>query len=137
MCASHEKDEENLGLEIEEKLSLDFDRLFNGVEHEVNKLDLTKDHKALVIATQQTLTLMDAVKIFARRCDKKIASYDVWICDCCMVQTEFMKLYPLIPQFAGDCYQPNLSARKLSAGIIANKLQNLELEGMKKYMAKD
>ena len=137
MCASHEKDEENLGLEIEEKLSVDFDRLFNGVEHEVNKLDLTKDHKALVIATQQTLTLMDAVKIFARRCDKKIASYDVWICDCCMVQTEFMKLYPLIPQFAGDCYQPNLSARKLSAGIIANKLQNLELEGMKKYMAKD
>lgn len=137
MCASHEKDEENLGLEIEEKLSLDFDRLFNGVEHEVNKLDLTKDHKALVIATQQTLTLMDAVKIFARRCDKKIASYDVWICDCCMVQTEFMKLYPLIPQFAGDCYQPNLSARKLSAGIIANKLQNLELEGMKRYMIND
>ncbi|MBD5302297.1 MAG: hypothetical protein HDS16_04790 [Bacteroides sp.] len=132
-----EKDEENLGLEIEEKLSVDFYRLFNGVEHEVNKLSLTQEHKTLVIATQQALTLMDAVKIYARRCDKKIASYDVWVCDCCMVQTDFMKLYPLIPLFAGDCYQPNISARKLSAGIIANKLQDLELAGMKRYLIKD
>ena len=137
MSTTSEKDEQETGLEIEEKLSVDFDRLFNGVEHEVNKLDLTKEHKALVIATQQALTLMDAVKIYARRCDKKIASYDVWVCDCCMVQTHFMKLYLLIPQFAGDCYQPNLNARKLSAGIIANKLQDLELEGMKRYMIKD
>ncbi|MBD5223880.1 MAG: hypothetical protein HDS71_07535 [Bacteroidales bacterium] len=132
-----EKDEENLGLEIEEKLSVDFYRLFNGVEHEVNKLNLTQEHKTLVIATQQALTLMDAVKIYARRCDKKIASYDVWVCDCCMVQTDFMKLYPLIPLFAGDCYQPNINARKLSAGIIANKLQDLELAGMKRYLIKD
>lgn len=136
MGAAHERGEQMLGLEIEETLSEDFDRLFNGVEHEVNKLDLTKDHKALVIATQQALTLMDAVKIFAKRCDKKIASYDVWICDCCMVQTDFLKLYPLIPLFAGDCYQHNLSARKLSAGIIANKLQDLELKGMERYMMK-
>lgn len=136
MGAVHERGEQVMGLEIEESLSVDFDRLFNGVEHEVNKLDLVKDHKALVIATQQALTLMDAVKIYARRCDKKIASYDVWICDCCMVQTEFLKLYTLIPQFAGDCYQPNLNARKLSAGIIANKLQNLELKGMERYMMK-
>lgn len=137
MGTVHERGEQETGLEIEEKLSVDFDRLFNGVEHEVNKLDLNKEHKALVIATQQALTLMDAVKIYARRCDRKIASYDVWVCDCCMVQTDFMKLYPLIPQFAGDCYQPNLNARKLSAGIIANKLQELELEGMKRYMIND
>lgn len=137
MDAKHEKDETDLGTEIEEALSADFDRLFNGVEHEVNKLDLSEGHKTLVIATQQALTLMDAVKIYARRCDKTLESYDVWICDCCMVQTEFLKIYPLIPQFAGDCYQPNLNARKLSAGIIANKLQNLELEGMKRYMMKD
>ncbi|MDE7180064.1 MAG: hypothetical protein K2N88_02560 [Muribaculaceae bacterium] len=137
MTSTSERDEQETGLEIEEKLSVDFNRLFNGVEHEVNKLGLSKEHKMLVIATQQALTLMDAVKIYARRCDKKIASYDVWVCDCCMVQTDFMKLYPLIPQFAGDCYQPNLNARKLSAGIIANKLQDLELEGMKRYMIKD
>lgn len=132
--SDHEKKETNTGLEIEEKLSADFDRLFNGVELEVNRLKLKREHKTLVIATQQALTLMDAVKIFARRCDKKIASYDVWVCDCCMVMTEFMKLYPLIPEFAGDCYQPDLDARKLSAGIIANKLHDLELESMEEYM---
>ena len=75
-----------------------------------------------MIAVQQALTLMDAVKAYARWCDKKIASFGVWVCDCCMVQTEFLKLYPLIPLFAGDCYNPDSQARTLTAQIIVNKL---------------
>lgn len=133
MCGVHERNEQELGLEIEERLSADFERMLNGVELEVNKLKLDSSYKPLVIATQQALTLMDAVKIYARSCDRKIAEFNVWICDCCMVQTEFMALYPLVPMFAGDAYQPNLTARKLSAGIIANRLASLDLEGMKEY----
>ena len=123
-----ENSETDHGLRIEDSFRDDFGKLLNGIEIEVNKLDLIKSHKSLVIAVQQALTLMDAVKIYARWCDSQIASYDVWVCDCCVVQTEFLKLYPIIPEFAGDCYQPDIEARRLTAGILANRLRSIRLE---------
>lgn len=122
-----ERDEIEHGLRFEEAFRADFERLTNGIELEVNKLDLTYDHRLLVVAVQQALTLMDAVKIYARWCDSEIAKFDVWVCDCCMVQTEFMKLYDLVPQFAGDCYQLDIEARKLTAGILVNRLKGMKL----------
>ena len=122
-----ERNETDHGLRFEERFGEDFRRLTNGIEIEVNKLDLTHDHRLLVIAVQQALTLMDAVKIYARWCDREIAGFGVWVCDCCMVQTEFLKLYPLIPQFAGDCYQPGINARKLTASILVNRLKEMPL----------
>lgn len=122
-----EINETNGGLRFEEKFKADFGRLLNGIELEVNKLDLNADHRLLVIAVQQAMTLMDAVKVYARRCDKQMADMGVWVCDCCMVQTEFLKLFPLMPQFAGDCYQGVIEARRLSSGILANRLTAMRL----------
>lgn len=122
-----EQDETMRGEMFEESFADDFNKLFTGLEHEVNKLDRTPEHKSLVIAVQQTLTLMDAVKQYARWCDKQISMHGVWVCDCCMVQTEFLKLYPIIPQFAGDCYQPDLPARKITVGILVNRLHQCQI----------
>lgn len=122
-----ERNETEHGLRFEEMFIDDFTRLTNGIELEVNKLGLTLNHRMLVVAVQQALTLMDAVKIYARWCDSRIASFGVWVCDCCMVQTEFMKLYDLVPQFAGDCYQPNIEARRLTAGILVNRLKGIDI----------
>lgn len=113
---------------IEENLSLDFKKLFYSLSNEVSKLGLADDHKSLVIAVQQALTLMDAVKVYARRCDREIAAMGVWVCDCCLVHTEFLKLYDIIPQFAGDCYQPDIEARRLTAGIIARRLAEMPVK---------
>lgn len=117
-----ESEEAQWAEDVENLFQADFAKLFYSLSTETSKLGLTEDHKALVIAVQQALTLMDAVKAYARWCDKKIASFGVWVCDCCMVQTEFLKLYPLIPLFAGDCYNPDSQARTLTAQIIVNKL---------------
>lgn len=117
-----ESEETRWAEEVENIFNTDFAKLYYCLSSEAGKSGLTEDYKALVVAVQQALTLMDAVKIFARWCDKQIASFGVWVCDCCMVQTEFLKLYPLIPLFAGDHYKPNLPARTLTAQIIANKL---------------
>lgn len=124
---SFERKETQIAESFEEAFSSDFDKLFHGLEHEVNKLDLTKDHKLLVIAVQQALTLMDTVKLYAEHCDAVIAGYGVWTSNYCMVQTEFLQLYPLIPQFAGDCYQPDLSTRRVAARILANRLKEYKL----------
>lgn len=127
MRSDMERNETEHGLRFEEIFIDDFNRMTNGIELEVNKLGLTPDHRMLVVAVQQALTLMDAVKIYARWCDRQIASLGIWVCDCCMVQTEFMKLYDLVPQFAGDCYQPNIEARKLTAGILVNRLKKIDI----------
>ena len=127
MSRKMEEDEAEHGLRFEERYGDDFRRLLFGIELEVNKHDLVPAHRTLVIAVQQALTLMDAVKVYARRCDSRIASFGAWVCDCCMVHTEFMKLYDIIPQFAGDCYDPCIEARKLTAGILANRLEETAL----------
>ena len=128
-----ERQEEERGLFIEDALKDDLKKLQYGLENEIAKLDLTPKSFDLVLATQQAMTLMDAVKVYARRCDKVIQSYNVWVSDCCLVLPQFMALFRLVPQFAGDCYRSDLAVRKLSAGIIANKIQTLELPEMKAY----
>lgn len=126
--SEHEAKETYNAEVFEEQFSADFDRLFNGLEMEVNRLDLTPGHRMLVIATQQALTLMDAVKIYARLCDREIKANGIWTCDCALLQDEFLQLYPLIPQFAGDCYRPDLTARQTTARILANRLQSINIK---------
>lgn len=119
-------EETERGLDFEEWFSADFDKLFNGLSNDVGKLGLTKEHAQLVIAVQQALTIMDAVSIYARRCDSTLKSrYDFHTADRCLVQSDFLKLYGLVPQFAGDCYNPDLEARRLTANILANRLQTI------------
>lgn len=106
--------------------SEDFRKLFYGLENEVGKLGLTPDYKNLVLATQQALTVMDAVKVYARKLDEKMRrEYSLFCPDCSLVQTEFLRLYGLIPQFAGDCYRPNIEARRLTANILANRVESI------------
>lgn len=114
-------------LRFEDRFRDDFSRLLNGIDLEVAKLDLTADHRMLVIAVQQALTLGDAAKAYARWCDSQMESLGVWVCDCCMVQTEFLRLCELLPQFAGDCYQPGIEARRLTSGILVNRLLAMPL----------
>lgn len=107
---------------FEDIFSDDLDRLFHGLEMEAARHSLTPGHRSLLIATNQALTIMDAVKVYARMCDRQIRDRGVWTCDCCLLQSEFMELYPLIPQFAGDCYRPGIEARRLTANILANRI---------------
>ena len=69
------KKEAERGAQIEEYLQKDFDKLFYSLYNDVSRLKLTDGHRRLVIAVQQTMTLMDAVKIYAKDCDRVIESY--------------------------------------------------------------
>lgn len=106
---------------FEELLQGDFSRLFNGLEMEISHLGLSEEDRVLVIAIQQALTIMDAVKMYARWCDARIRDLGIWTCDCCMVQSEFLALYPLIPQFAGDALEKS-ETRRITASILCNSI---------------
>ena len=102
-------------------------KLFNGIDFEMRKIGLKDDWKALAIAVHQAMTLMDVVSLYARRCDAEIRKRGLEVEDRCMIQKEFLALYPLIPQFAGDCYIKDFPARKITANILLNEIVRLEL----------
>lgn len=111
---------------FEETFGNDFRLLFNAIDFEVSKLGLEKNNRTLVIAVQQALTVMDAVKAYAATCDEEMRKMGLTVKDCSMVQTEFMKLFSIVPLFAGDCYR-KLEVRKLTAGILRNRIARIQV----------
>lgn len=124
-----ERNERECAEAFEDFVQKHLSRLFNALEFETMKQDIRKDYATLVIAVQQAMTILDTVSLYARKCDKEIREkYKVAVPDMCMVQKEFLPLYNLIPQFAGDCYDKNLPARKLTAGILINELSKTDID---------
>ena len=123
-----ERNERECAEAFEDFVQKHLSRLFNALEFETMRQDIRKDYATLVIATQQAMTILDAVSMYARRCDREIRErYRVDVPDRCMVQGEFLALYGLVPQFAGDCYDKDLPARKLTAGILINELLKTDI----------
>lgn len=119
------------GMTIEETLQKDFDKLYYALYNEVSKLKLTESHRRLVIAVQQAMTVLDAVRIFSRQCDEIPPRYGLPRRRDAFLQDEVEALYPLIPQFAGDCYDPNIPARKITARIIAETVKRFKVTVIK------
>lgn len=133
---SFEKAETRHGLIIEEIYEGDFDRLFASLTLEADRRKLTGGGRELFIAVHQALALMDAVRMYARWCDRQMASHGVWQTDCCMVQQQFLDLFPLIPQFLPGVLR-NPAFHETSARIIANRLHTFgEPIGGGKYVFK-
>lgn len=127
-------DSEGVGKETERSESFedlfsdDFRKLFIGLENEAGRLSLTGGRRSLVVAVHQALAVMDAVRVYARRLDRVISTeYGLDVPDCCLVQKEFLALYPLMPKFAGADYRPNPEARRLTASILANRMEAVKI----------
>lgn len=125
---SFEQTETERAEQFEEHFDKDFRKLYHAIDFETAKLGLDKDWRAIVIAVQQAMTIMDAVKIFSSQCAAKMRDYGLYrVKEHCMILDEFLALYPLVPLFAGDCYIPNLPARKLTAEILVKRVNQLEV----------
>ena len=99
-------------------------RLFYGLDTEVGRLGLTGDHKALVIAVHQALTIADVTRMYAREGDELLRRYHVPVArtGCTMLPDEFLAIADLLPQFAGDCYKLSRS-REITAKALLTALR--------------
>lgn len=127
ICRTLEADETQRGEDIEQFVDAQLQGLYYGLTTEINKLGVGKDDTMYLLAVFQALTLMEAVRKYARWCDKEIAKFGVWTCDCCMVQTEFMKLFTLIPQYAKEYHIAPQMRDSVSTAIL-NKLIDYDPE---------
>lgn len=117
--------EAELGLLFESVCDKHLKTLHYGLRLEIAALGLADADMTMVEAVQQAMTLLDAMKLYAGRCDRWIAEHGVDGSSILMVH--FTKLCGLLPLFAGDCYSRESKTRQLTAKILFNELKQLEM----------
>lgn len=119
--------ESEMGEWVEETFTADFDRLFNGVDQVASKVSLDMNQRLLTVAVHQCLTLIEAIKKYARFCDGLIRQQGAWVCDYCMVQSDFLRMIELVRKFPSAKDERFLPVREMSSNIIVNRLHELEV----------
>lgn len=114
--------------ELFESLNSDeFKRLCHGLCAEIHRdTELNRDYAGLVEAVQMALTLLDTLFLYAAQCDSYILEYYPQAPHS-ILPDHFRKLRILLPEFAGDCYDNNSQTRSLTAKILLNKINEIEL----------
>lgn len=104
-----------------------FTHLCNGLLTEIRRDNsLNKEYEALVEAVQIALTMLDAMKLYARQCDAFIRKYYPEAPHS-ILPDHFMQLSVLLPEYAGDCYNSHSHTRELTARILLNEINRIEL----------
>lgn len=105
-----------------------FKKLCNGLITEIRRdTNLNKDYEVLVEAVQIALTVLDALLLYAAQCDKFIRQY--YPAPHSVLPDHFRRLAILLPEYAGDCYNHHSQARYVTARILLNEINKIELYG--------
>lgn len=103
-----------------------FSRLCQGLRAEMGrKVVLLKEYEYLVVAVQMVMTVIDAMRLYDADCRRWMESQGVL--DHTVIPSHISRLAVLMPQYAGDCYDPKSEARRITAGILYNDIKAIEL----------
>lgn len=116
--------------ELFESINRDnFAKLCAGLRTEIRRdTRLDAENVMLVEAVQMTMTLIDALRLFAAECDGFIRRYYPQSPHS-ILPDHFTRLAVLIPEFAGDCYDAASHSRRVTAGILLKEINQIELYG--------
>lgn len=115
-----------VALDFEDLCRAHLDKLVYGLNNDKIVADLVRGHKMLVNAVQQAMTVIDAMKLYAVRCDTWIRSHGVEGKNS-MLPVHFIALAKLLPELAGDCYNADSEARRITARVLVKELERIEL----------
>lgn len=103
-----------------------FTKLCRGLDTEMGRVaHFDAQNAYLIKAVQMTMTVIDTMKLFAEESDRWMEVHGV---DGHTVMPKFFgSLAILIPQFAGDCYDPRSESRKITARILLGEIKRIEL----------
>lgn len=124
---NEEINETERGEWFEDTFSSDFDKLFNGIDNLARVVAGSENHRLVLIAVQQALTLIESVIRYARYCDGEIKKYGVWTTDCCMVQNEFLSMARIVRALPCAKDERFVPLRELSSRILENRLKGMEV----------
>lgn len=112
-----------IGQLIETAFGTHFSRLSSGLDNELAPLGLQPTFRYLVKAVQQAMTVLDAMRHYDAKCADWLTSQRLPTQS--ILAAHFNSLYTLLPQFAGDAYNPASPTRDLTARILCNELVTL------------
>lgn len=101
-------------------------KLSYGLQNEIAAYGLDDENMYLVQAVQMAMTVVDAVRMYARECDTWIREQGVKTRHS-ILSDHFTALGRLLPEFAGDCYDRHSETRYITAMIILNEIKKLEI----------
>lgn len=132
MCRSHIDAEHaqricDLSLLFERINEMNLTKLNWGLNKEIRRdTELHDDYVMLLDAVQTALTVLDALKLYAAQRDAEIRKYHPYAPHSCLPD-HFRKLGHLLPLFAGDHYDPDSESRRITARILLNEINIIEL----------
>lgn len=122
--------EKSRALRFEELVRKTMWQYSNAVGVELDRCGLKGDERYLAMAVFQAMVIMDAVNLYARWCDRQLAKDGLWVADRCMVQNEYLALDRLIPLFADPALNKEMPSRKVTAGMLYNKLREIPMSAL-------
>lgn len=120
------EEEKNIAEQFEDFCREHLNKLVFSLNNEKIVADVIRDHKILVNSIQQALTIIDTMKIYAAKCDRWIRDNGVHDANS-ILPIHFIHLSKLLPLLAGDCYNPDSEARRITARILYKELDRVEL----------
>lgn len=103
-------------------------KLCIGLRNEIYRMGLDEANAMLVEAVQMAMTVLDTMRLYAAQCNRFIRRY--YPAKHSILPEHFSRLAILLPEFAGDCYDENSPTRRLTAKILLNELNGIELCGV-------
>lgn len=88
--------------------------------------DLNREYVMLLDAVLTALTVLDALRLYAGERDREIARVYPYAIHSCLPD-HFLRLSILLPQYAGDHYFADSEARSITAKILLNEINSIEL----------
>ena len=117
--------ETELALLFEDICQQHFTKLNYGIAADKSMAGLTKEYEMLIRAVQMAMTVIDTMKLYAAQCDEWIRSQGVEAHS--ILSDHYLSLAILLPEFAGDSYNANAEARKLTARILLKEINQIEI----------
>lgn len=125
----------SLGLQFEKVCRKSLSGLAASLHNEKEISECRDDYRYLVVAVQMAMTVIDAMRLYAADFDAFLRSQGVHGKSVEIAQLG--KLAILLPQYAGDAYNPQSPSRKQTAEILFNELKLYEHNGIDTDRAND
>lgn len=102
-------------------------KLNYGLRQEIRRdTELDEDYVMLLDAVQTALTVLDALKLYAAQCDAEIRKHYPGAPHSCLPD-HYRKLGELLPLYAGDHYKQDSESRRITARILLNEINLIDL----------
>lgn len=122
---NHCRSEEDLAVLFESICRDPLSRLYGALKNHKSLAGLDADHIMLVEAVHAAMTVLAAVKMCARDIDKWLRDHGIG--GNSVYHSHFRGLEILLPQFAGDAYDPGIDACRITASVLYYELRDLEM----------